>query len=151
MHWTDRLHGALISVADRVNRLDADARLLAASGVKLDRALFPLLSRVALNADINVAELANLIGRDHSTVSRQVVKLERLGLLVRKADPADQRSRRLALSETGQDILARIAAVRRRGMEEHFAQWSEADRERLIGLMARMLDPGTGEGRGGPP
>lgn len=65
------------------NRLDVDARLLAASGVKLDRAPFPLLSRIAMNADMNVAELANIVRRDHLVVSRQIIKTEKL---VRKYD-----------------------------------------------------------------
>jgi len=142
MDWTDRLHGALIAISDRVNRLDLDASLLAASGVRLDRALFPLLSRVALNPDFNVAELANLVGRDHSTVSRQVVKLEQLGLLTRTSDPDDQRARQLALTKAGEEMLSRVAAARRQRMEDHFTGWDEADRDRLIALMSRMLERG---------
>ena len=142
MRWTERLYRALIAVSDLVNRFDVDARLLAASGVKLDRALFPLLARIAMDADINVAELANLVGRDHSSVSRQIVKLEKLGLIVRTSDPGDQRSRQLAVSKTGRDMLARIEAVRRQWMETHFEQWTKADRDQLIELMERMLDRG---------
>lgn len=141
MHWTDQLHRAVIAISDRVNRLDLDARLLAASGVKLDRALFPLLSRIPMNAKLNVADLANLVGRDHSTVSRQVVKLEQLGLLVRTSDPDDQRAHHLTLSKAGRDMLARIGRVRRKWMEEHFADWNAADRTRLIKLLDRMLTP----------
>lgn len=143
MHWTDRLHRALIAISDLVNRFDVDARLLAASGVKLDRALFPLLARIAMGHVANVRELANLVGRDHSSVSRQVVKLEELGLIVRTSDPEDQRSRQLALSKRGKDMLARIEAVRTEWMENHFAQWAKADRDRLVELMERMLDRGN--------
>ncbi len=141
MHWTDQLHRAVIAISDRVNRLDLDARLLAASGVKLDRALFPLLSRIAMNTNMTVADVANLAGRDHSTVSRQVVKLEQLGLLVRTADPNDQRAHHLALSKAGSEMLARIAKVRRKWMEDHFAGWNAADRKRLLELLDRMLTP----------
>lgn len=140
MHWTDRLHRAVIAVSDQVNRLDIDARLLAASGVKLDRALFPLLCRIAIKADMNVAELANLVGRDHSVVSRQIVKMEKLGLLVRTSDPSDRRSRHLALSKAGREMMSRISAERRRWMEGHFAQWDKADRNRLIELMSQMFE-----------
>lgn len=140
MHWTDQLHHRLIAISDLVTRHDVDARLLAASGVKLDRALFPLLSRVAMREDMNVANLANLVGRDHSSVSRQIVKLEKLGLLVRTSDPDDQRSRHLALTEKGQAMMTKIKAIRRQWMEEHFAQWDEADRGRLIELLARMFE-----------
>lgn len=139
MDWPDRLHRSLIAVADLVNRFDVDARLLAAAGVKLDRALFPLLARVAMNPDINVAEMANIVGRDHSTVSRQVIKLEELGLLVRRPDPDDSRSRRLVLSPHGQEIMARIAEIRRQWMEAHFRSWPPNDRDRLIELIEKMV------------
>lgn len=144
MHWTTRLHRALIAISDIVTRFDVDSRLLAASGVKLDRALFPLIARIAMDPDMNVAALANLIGRDHSCVSRQIVKLEKLGLINRTADPEDQRSLRLSLSRTGRDMMARIDAVRRQWMKHHFADWDERDREELIELLERMLDRGDG-------
>ncbi len=140
MHWTARLHRAFITIADLVNRFDVDSRLLAASGVKLDRALFPLLARIGMDPDMNVAVLANLVGRDHSSVSRQIVKLEALGLITRTADPEDQRSLQLSLSRSGREMLARISAVRRQWMKDHFAEWDEADREQLIELLERMLD-----------
>lgn len=140
MHWTDRLHRALVAISDMMTRVDVDARLIAASGVKLDRALFPLLARIAMDPDMNVAKLANLVGRDHSTVSRQILRLEELKLVIRTSDPHDERSRRLTASKAGRTILARIDAARRRWMEAHFADWSRADRDALIALMSRMVD-----------
>ncbi len=140
MDWTDRLHQALIAIADLVNRFDVDTRLLAASGVKLDRALFPLLSRVAMHEHVNVAELANVVGRDHSTVSRQIVRLEELGLIRRTNDPGDQRSRHIALSESGREMMDRVGHARRQWMEEHFASWKKADRDQLVDLLSQMLN-----------
>ena len=142
MDWQDRLYRSLIAVADLINRLDVDARLLAAAGVKLDRALFPLLARVAMTPDINVAEMANIVGRDHSTVSRQVIRLEELGLIVRLPDPDDSRSRRLVLSAQGQEIMARIAEIRRQWMEAHFRSWRPNDRDRLVRLIEKMVEGG---------
>jgi DNA-binding MarR family transcriptional regulator len=142
MDWQDRLYRSLIAVADLINRLDVDARLLAAAGVKLDRALFPLLARVAMTPDINVAEMANIVGRDHSTVSRQVIRLEELGLIVRLPDPEDSRSRRLALSAQGEEIMARIAEIRRQWMEAHFQSWRANDRDRLVHLIEKMVEGG---------
>lgn len=139
MHWTDRLHRSLISVADLVNRHDIDARIIAASGVKLDRALFPLLARVAMSPDINVAELANVVGRDHSTVSRQIVKLEQLGLIDRTVDPADSRARRLRLSATGEAMMAKIEPIRRQWIEDHFRAWTTRDRDQLVQLLEELM------------
>lgn len=139
MDWTDRLHRSLISVADLVNRHDIDARIIAASGVKLDRALFPLLARVAIRPEINVAELANVVGRDHSTVSRQIVKLEQLGLIDRNVDPADSRARRLRLSPDGKAMMAKIEPIRRQWIQDHFRDWSTTERDRLVHLLEEMV------------
>ncbi len=140
MHWTDRLHRQLIAISDLVNRFDVDARLMAESGIKLDRALYPLLSRIDLNPDIILIDLANLVGRDHSTVSRQVAKLESQGLVIRTPNAKDRRVQHLTSSQTGQALIARIRAVRQAWMEEHFRDWNDKDRTKLISLMGRMLD-----------
>jgi DNA-binding MarR family transcriptional regulator len=140
MHWTDRLHRHLIAITDMVNRFDVDARLLAASGVKLDRALYPLLSRMVIHPGLSAIELANIIGRDHSTVSRQVTKLEEQGLICREPSSRDRRVRYLVLTAEGRALVARIGSVRRGWMERHFSDWSAEDRETLLDLMDRMLD-----------
>lgn len=139
MHWTDRLHSHLIAITDLVNRLDVDARLLAASGVKLDRALFPLLSRIALHQGRSAIELANIVGRDHSTVSRQLAKLEEQGLIRREPSSRDRRVRHLVATAKGQALVDRIGSVRREWMERHFCDWQAVERTALLDLMDRML------------
>ncbi len=139
MHWTDELHAAALAIADFVNRSDVDARLLADSGVKLDRALFPLLSRISMAGEIGTMALANLIGRDHSTVSRQTAKLEELGLVVRVPSAEDARVRRLAPSDNGKTLIRKVRNVRRKMLERHFRGWTDQDREVLVQLLKRMV------------
>ena len=139
MHWTDRLHSAALSIADFVNRSDIDARLLADSGVKLDRALFPLLSRISMAGEISTVELANLIGRDHSTVSRQAKKLEDLGLVVRVPNPTDARIRHLVPSKAGKALIGKVREVRRRMLEKRLRDWPAQDRETLITLLEKLV------------
>lgn len=138
-HWTDQIHLLLMGFANFVNRIDVDSRLLAASDVKLDRALFPLLSRLSLYGPMTTVDLANLVGRDHSTVSRQIAKLETLGLVDRLPDPSDARARLLQPSEEGDVLLKKIARVRRSWIEQHFRDWSVQDRDQLITLMERVM------------
>jgi DNA-binding MarR family transcriptional regulator len=142
MHWTDTLHRQLIAIADLVSRFDVDARLLLASGVKLDRALFPLLSRIELHSGISSIELANLVGRDHSTVSRQVAKLDEQGLITRTPDTKDRRIRRLSPTPAGKQLIERIRGVRREWIERHFNEWSDEEREQLLTSMAKLLENG---------
>src|SRR5260221_10617668 len=100
--WSDEIHAVLLRLNGYMNRPDLDAAFLAQAGVKLDRALFPLLTRIGLFGPIGVVELANLIGRNHSTVSRQAAKLESLGLVERRVEDGDQRVRRLQPTDAGQ-------------------------------------------------
>lgn len=139
MHWTDKLHSAVLTIADLVNRSDIDAQLLADSGIKLDRALFPLLSRISMAGEISTVALANLIGRDHSTVSRQASKLEDLGLVERVQSASDARMRLLVPSAAGKALFRKVREARRRMFERHFLAWSEQDRDALIVLLERMV------------
>jgi DNA-binding MarR family transcriptional regulator len=139
MHWTDRLHAAVLALADLVNRSDLDARLLADSGIKLDRALFPLLSRISMAGEISTVALANLIGRDHSTVSRQASKLEELGLVERVPSSSDARMRHLVPSDAGKALIRKVRDVRRKMLERHFQAWPEHDRDTLVTLLERMV------------
>ena len=137
-HWADELHAIFLDLTGAMNRPEADARFLELTGVKLDRALFPLLSRLGAAGPLGVVELAGRVGRDHSTVSRQIAKLERLGLVERTLDPEDQRVRLIAPSAAGRLMLAQFAKTRRRAMEAHFSDWSQEDRATLVKLLGRM-------------
>lgn len=139
MDWTDTLHRLLIDISNLTNRFDVDGRLMAGADVKLDRALFPLLARLGLAGATGTVDLANLVGRDHSTVSRQVARLEMLGLVKRVPSPRDGRVQLLAPSEAGETLLSHVAAVRKRWMEDHFRDWPHADRDQLLALLARFM------------
>ena len=66
-----------------LNSPQRDDALLREAGVDLDRALFPLLVILGVRGALGVAELADQVGRDHTTVSRQLAKLESLDLVAR--------------------------------------------------------------------
>ena len=85
------LHEALIDVVGVFNRPQNDVILLREAGVSLDRALFPLLVLIERRGPIAVGELAGRVGRDHTTVSRQVGKLEKFSVSSRAG-----RARRIA-------------------------------------------------------
>jgi DNA-binding MarR family transcriptional regulator len=142
-HWTDDLHAILLQLTGVMTRPDVDTRFLARAGVKLDRALFPLLTRIGVAGPIGAVELAALVGRDHSTVSRQTAKLEELGLIERTPSETDGRVRLLRPSRAGKRMLANFARTRRKLMEDHFRDWSDQERKQLLHLLRKMT-PGTG-------
>ena len=138
MHWADELHMLLIRISGVMARPDVDARFLAQTGLKLDRALFPLLSRMGIAGPIGAVELAGLVGRDHSTVSRQLARLEELGLIERTPSDTDGRVRLLMPSAAGKRMLAGFARTRRKLMEENFQDWSEHDKAELLRLLRKL-------------
>lgn len=78
------LHGALIDIVSVMNRPQRDEAMVKEAGISLDRALFPLLVMVERLGPIGVVDLADRVGRDYTTVSRQVAKLDSLGLVERQ-------------------------------------------------------------------
>lgn len=139
--FADQLHAAFLHLVGLFNRPEPDAAMLAEAGVSLDRALFPLLSRLGLGRPLSVVELGHLAGKDHSTVSRQVAKLEALGLVRRVPSPDDARVRLLVPSEEGEVLLEKFRRTRREAVGRWFADWSAEDRAKLIELLHRMLAP----------
>jgi DNA-binding MarR family transcriptional regulator len=136
--WSDDIHAVFLQLNGYMNRPDLDQAFLARAGVKLDRALFPLLTRIGHSHPIAVVELANLVGRDHSTVSRQVGKLETLGLLERRAAKGDQRVRLLEPSASGRKMLDQFSVARRTFMSERLGSWTDEERSMLLNLLRRF-------------
>jgi DNA-binding MarR family transcriptional regulator len=136
--WSDDIHAVLLQLNGYMNRPDLDQAFLARAGVKLDRSLFPLLSRIGLYHPISVVELASLVGRNHSTVSRQSAKLEALGLVRRQTAKADQRVRLLEPSESGWRMLEQFAGARRQFVNRRLGDWKEEERAMLLDLLRRF-------------
>lgn len=137
--WADQLHASFLDIVGIINRPEPDAAVLAEAGVQLDRALFPLLSRLGLHAPISVVELGLVAGKDHSTVSRQVGKLEALGLVARTPVGGDQRVRLLAPTAEGEVMLEKLRIARRAVIARWFNDWNEDDKAQLLNLLQRML------------
>src|SRR5580658_6427632 len=108
------LHGAVLSIVSAVNRPQRDEVLIKEAGIPLDRALFPLLVGIERVGPIGVVELADRVGRDYTTVSRQVAKLESLGLVGRQAGAADRRVRAAVIAPKGKAMTDAVDAARDR-------------------------------------
>ncbi len=137
---TRQLHDALFDLVGVLNRAGPDETLMQAAGVSLDQALFPLLVRIERKGPIGVGDLADLAGRDYSTVSRQVAKLETLGLVERRPGRSDRRVNEASVSARGKAMTEALDAARERGLRALFASWSEQDQQDLVRLLRRFAD-----------
>ncbi|MPQ69677.1 MarR family transcriptional regulator [Pseudomonas sp. MWU12-2323] len=140
------LHGALVEIVGVMNRPQRDEAMVREAGISLEGALFPLLVLVERLGPIGVVELADRVGRDYTTVSRQVAKLEGLALVDRQANANDRRVRETVITEKGKVMTDRIDEARERLGQAIFATWDDQDVDDLVRLMRRFADELKGDG-----
>lgn len=134
------LHGALIEIVGVMNRPQRDEAMIREAGIPLDRALFPLLVGIERFGPIGVVELADRAGRDYTTVSRQVAKLESLGLVERREGSADRRVREAGVTAKGKVMTDRVDAARERLGRVIFESWDAHDIDELVRLTRKFAD-----------
>jgi DNA-binding MarR family transcriptional regulator len=142
-HMSDQLrvlHGAVLDIVGVMNRPQNDEAMIKAAAIPLDRALFPLLVGIERFGPIGVVELADRVGRDYTTVSRQVAKLESLGLAQRRASAADRRVREAVVTRKGKAMTDAVDAARDRMGRAIFEKWDARQMDELVRLMRKFAD-----------
>jgi DNA-binding MarR family transcriptional regulator len=134
------LHRSLIDIASLMNRPERDAQLLELAGLTLERALFPLLVTIERRGPIGVVELAEGVGRDYTTVSRQVARLEALELVERRPGLADKRVREAMITPRGKEAADAVDVAREKMALTLFRDWPREDFDELIRLMRMFAD-----------
>jgi DNA-binding MarR family transcriptional regulator len=134
------IHGALVDIVGIMNSPQRDAAMIRDAGISLDRALFPLLLMVARKGPVSVTELADLVGRDHSTVSRQVPKLEEMGLIERRSAGTDRRVREAVITQAGKEMTGVIDVTRKQLAGRMLKDWNDTDLKSLAVLIRRLAD-----------
>jgi len=134
------LHGSLLEIVSVMNRPQRDEAMVKEAGISLDRALFPLLVGIERLGPIGVVDLADRAGRDHTTVSRQVAKLESLGLIQRRPSATDRRVSEAVVTAKGKAMTDRVDAARERMGIEIFKSWDPDDLDNLVRLMRKFAD-----------
>lgn len=135
-----KLHAAVLDIVSVINRPQRDEVLIKEAGIPLERALFPLLVSIERFGPIGVVDLADRIGRDYTTVSRQVAKLESLDLVVRQAGPADRRVREAVIAPKGKLMTYAVDAARDRIGSSILGAWDINDIDELVRLMRKFAD-----------
>lgn len=134
------LQESIVDLVALTNLPQRDETLIAEAGVSLDRALFPLLVGIERFGPIGVVELADRAGRDYTTISRQVAKLARLGLIERRSSPTDARVKEALITDDGRRVTEALDAARQRLLGPVLAQWSDHDLLELERLTRRYVD-----------
>ena len=134
------LHRSLVDITVIMNQPERDVELLAKAGLSLERALFPLLVLVERFGPIGVVDLAGRVGRDYTTVSRQIARLEELGLVKRRPGSADKRVREALVTAAGKEATDALDAAREEMAIGMFADWGRKDFDDLVRLMRKLVE-----------
>ncbi|MFD0403116.1 MarR family winged helix-turn-helix transcriptional regulator [Kitasatospora sp. NPDC127121] len=135
---TDPVHARLqYQLAVFARRMD-QVRTTGGGLGALDRAAYLLLDRLERHGPANVKALAESLGVDSSTVTRQVAPLVAGGLVGRVQDPAHRRAVRLALTPVGSGRLAEVRDGRAELTRRLTADWPPEEQQAFCALLARF-------------
>lgn len=109
-----------------------------ATDLNLTLAQCRVLCYLERNEGISQARLAELSDTDPMTLVRILDRMESDGLIERRADPADRRTRSLYLRAPAAPVLKEIWRVSDRARAQCFARMSVTDRELLFNLLQQM-------------
>jgi DNA-binding MarR family transcriptional regulator len=90
------------------------------------------------DGEVTVGLVAERLGLDPSRASRLVAEAVDRQLLQRLPSPHDGRRTRLELTESGEEVFARVQAVRRAYVAERMADWSPHERRTFARLLHRF-------------
>ena len=135
-----KLREALLDITGVLNRPQPDAALIVRAGVDLDRALFPLLVRVERRGPLGIGELAQLCGRNYTTVSRQITKLESRGLVARTANEQDARIKEVVITEKGRVMTGALDGARQKIITSILADWDKEEVTELARLLRKLAN-----------
>ncbi|THF84220.1 MarR family winged helix-turn-helix transcriptional regulator [Cohnella fermenti] len=131
---------ALLDLISLVNRPDRDKKMIANAGVNLEPAAFVVFGGIAHLQPTSVGDLAAMMGKNYSSVSRQIDKLEAAGLIHTYASSADSRIRISELTPYGEEVRAKIGHTRERIMREALSDWPLEDKQDLLHKLRRLFD-----------
>ena len=137
---TDDLLGALADMIALVNQSAFSGRIVDEAGLWLDPALIRILVGINRFGPVGVVELAERVARDQTTVSRQVTKLEQLGLVERQPSPSDRRVNEVVLSKDGRSAAKRLIGAQEKVMADLLADWREKDIAEMTRLSRRLAN-----------
>lgn len=98
----------------------------------------PGLDQVTLGAEVGI---------DRTNVADVVSRLEGRGLVERRTNPADRRTRLVSITAEGREFLQRVKSGMEIAQERLLAPLDEADRRIFMRLLRDLVDAGNETGR----
>ena len=115
-------------------------RMLAASGIDaFNGAQGRILYVLWQNEDISISSLSAKTSLANTTLTSMLDRMESAGLIIRKPDPADRRSRLIALTEKARALRQEYEQVSERMNERYYTDFTEEEIKQFEVYLQRVL------------
>lgn len=136
----NELINSLVSIVSFFNRTDRDRAFVKAAGINLEATSFQLFVTIGRMQPTNVSDLANMLGKSHSSVSRQIDKLEQKKLVETRDSEKDARIRTVELSKQGQEITKIINQTRLKEVDAVLSRWTDDEKQQLVADLEHLAN-----------
>lgn len=136
----ERLDRAIAVLSRTGTRVRFHRLLSEAAGSHIDRAVYLVLRRLALEGPARVTEVAAQMAVEPSTASRHIRMLEKRGWIVKERDAEDGRVLTASVTPAGRTLVRRIETERRRILEMSLTDWSDDEVGEFIDHLERFVD-----------
>ncbi|MFD6445422.1 MarR family winged helix-turn-helix transcriptional regulator [Promicromonospora sp. NPDC060204] len=127
-----------LQLALLLRRAERTGAIRAGHTPALERSGYLLLQVLSTEGPLGINALAARQGLDASTVTRQVVSLEKAGFARRSKDPLDGRAVLVEATESGRAQLERERVRRSAMYDQILTDWSPFERSLLAELLERL-------------
>lgn len=128
------------SLVVRWGRREVHDMTVAETGIDIDRSVGAILGALYLHEPVRVSDLAEHLGLDRSTVSRQVAAVVAQGYVVRQGDLTDARAAMLSLTPQGQVLRRKLANGFHKICLDLIADWKREDQLEFTRLLEKIAD-----------
>ncbi len=104
----------------------------------LDRSSYTLLDHLADCSQLGVKALAERLGLDSSTISRQTAVLEAKSYIERVPDQQDGRASNFRITVLGRETLEQAREIRLRRYGQLFEDWSAAECRMFTDMLSKL-------------
>jgi DNA-binding MarR family transcriptional regulator len=99
---------------------------------------FHLLKLISINGQHQVGEVAEFLGVSSPAASKNIDKLERLGLVTRTPSTGDRRATLLSANQKGRELVRRYEAMKADRLAPILARFKPAEIDQLSHLLERF-------------
>jgi DNA-binding MarR family transcriptional regulator len=132
----------------RANRARIYEDLLRDANVRMDKALYPVLSAVGAVRHAQVSQIAAAVGLNPTTASRHLASLERMALIRRSSSEQDGRASLIELTKEGEKVIRELRRARRQLFAELLAGFDDNELEGFGEYLDRLFRAFRASGTG---